>query len=119
MFYSLARSLMFCTDAEFSHHLALGSLKHLKNTPASLLWRQDLPKKPVTVAGIHFDNPVGLAAGLDKNADCIDAFGQMGFGFIEVGTVTPRPQVGNDKPRIFRLHLPINHALYPFLYIRN
>ena len=103
MFYSLARSLMFCTDAEFSHHLALGSLKHLKNTPASLLWRQDLPKKPVTVAGIHFDNPVGLAAGLDKNADCIDAFGQMGFGFIEVGTVTPRPQVGNDKPRLFRL----------------
>ena len=103
MFYSLARSLMFCTDAEFSHHLALGSLKHLKNTPAALLWRQDLPKKPVTVAGIHFDTPVGLAAGLDKNADCIDAFGQMGFGFIEVGTVTPRPQAGNDKPRLFRL----------------
>jgi len=50
-----------------------------------------------------FDNPVGLAAGLDKNADCIDAFGQMGFGFIEVGTVTPRPQAGNDKPRLFRL----------------
>jgi dihydroorotate dehydrogenase len=103
MFYSLARSLMFCTDAEFSHHLALGSLKHLKNTPAAMLWRQSLPKKPVTVAGIHFDNPVGLAAGLDKNADCIDAFGQMGFGFIEVGTVTPRPQPGNDKPRLFRL----------------
>lgn len=103
MFYSLARSLMFCTDAEFSHNLALGSLKHLKNTPAALLWRQNLPKKPVTIAGLHFDNPVGLAAGLDKNAECIDAFGQMGFGFIEVGTVTPRAQLGNDKPRLFRL----------------
>ena len=103
MFYQLARQLMFCADAEKSHHFALGSLKALQHTPANLLWRQQLNTKPVTVAGIRFDNPVGLAAGLDKNADCIDAFAQMGFGFIEVGTVTPRPQVGNDKPRIFRL----------------
>lgn len=103
MFYQLAKKLMFCTDAEKSHHFALGSLKTLQHTPLSVLWRQQLPVKPVTVAGIRFDNPVGLAAGLDKNADCIDAFAQMGFGFIEVGTVTPRPQVGNDKPRIFRL----------------
>ncbi|MFN6970028.1 MAG: quinone-dependent dihydroorotate dehydrogenase [Rheinheimera sp.] len=103
MFYQLAKKLMFCTDAEKSHHFALGSLKTLQHTPLSALWRQQLPVKPVTVAGIRFDNPVGLAAGLDKNADCIDAFAQMGFGFIEVGTVTPRPQVGNDKPRIFRL----------------
>jgi dihydroorotate dehydrogenase len=103
MFYQIARDLMFMTDAEKSHHFALGSLKTLQHTPLSLLWRQQVAAKPVTVAGIQFNNPVGLAAGLDKNADCIDAFSQMGFGFIEVGTVTPRPQAGNDKPRIFRL----------------
>ncbi|MDP4535262.1 quinone-dependent dihydroorotate dehydrogenase [Alkalimonas collagenimarina] len=103
MFYPLARSLMFACDAERSHNLALGSLKRLAHTPFAIAWRQQLEAKPVTVAGIQFDNPIGLAAGLDKNADCIDAFGQMGFGFIEVGTVTPRPQAGNDKPRIFRL----------------
>ncbi|MCH8536462.1 MAG: quinone-dependent dihydroorotate dehydrogenase [Alkalimonas sp.] len=103
MFYPLARSLMFACDAERSHNLALGSLKRLAHTPFALAWRQQLESKPVTVAGIQFDNPLGLAAGLDKNADCIDAFGQMGFGFIEVGTVTPRPQEGNEKPRIFRL----------------
>lgn len=103
MFYPVAQKLMFACDAEWSHHFALGSLKRLSHTPLAALWRQQLQAKPVTVAGIRFDNPLGLAAGLDKNADCIDAFGQMGFGFIEVGTVTPRPQLGNDKPRIFRL----------------
>ncbi|HAT41750.1 MAG TPA: quinone-dependent dihydroorotate dehydrogenase [Rheinheimera sp.] len=103
MFYSLARNAMFMADAEKSHHFALGSMKLLQHTPMSLLWRQQVASKPVTVAGIRFDNPLGLAAGLDKNGDCIDAFGQMGFGFVEVGTVTPRPQPGNDKPRLFRL----------------
>lgn len=109
MFYPLAKNLMFACDAEWSHNFALGSLKRFAHTPLSALWRQDLPMKPVTVAGIRFDNPLGLAAGLDKNAECIDAFGQMGFGFIEVGTVTPKPQLGNDKPRIFRL--PQAHAI--------
>ncbi|HEX5792736.1 MAG TPA: dihydroorotate dehydrogenase (quinone), partial [Rheinheimera sp.] len=103
MFYPIAQKIMFACDAEKSHNFALGSLKRLAHTPLARLWRQDLPAKPVTVAGIRFDNPLGLAAGLDKNAECIDAFGQMGFGFIEVGTVTPKPQQGNDKPRIFRL----------------
>lgn len=103
MFYSLARNAMFMADAEKSHHFALGSMKLLQHTPMSLLWRQQVASRPVTVAGIRFDNPLGLAAGLDKNGDCIDAFGQMGFGFVEVGTVTPRPQPGNDKPRLFRL----------------
>lgn len=103
MFYSLARNVLFNCDAERAHDFALGSLKRLAHTPAAALWRQQLPSKPKTVAGIIFPNPVGLAAGLDKNADCIDAFAQMGFGFIEVGTVTPRPQAGNDKPRMFRL----------------
>ena len=73
MFYQLARSVMFQTDAEKSHHFALESLKRLQHTPLNLLWSQQVSAKPVTVAGIHFDNPVGLAAGLDKNADCIDA----------------------------------------------
>jgi len=109
MFYPIAKNLMFACDAEWSHNFALGSLKRFAHTPFSALWRQDLPVKPVTVAGIRFDNPLGLAAGLDKNAECIDAFGQMGFGFIEVGTVTPKPQAGNDKPRIFRL--PQAHAI--------
>lgn len=109
MFYPIAKNLMFACDAEWSHNFALGSLKRFAHTPVSALWRQDLPIKPVTVAGIRFDNPLGLAAGLDKNAECIDAFGQMGFGFIEVGTVTPKPQAGNDKPRIFRL--PQAHAI--------
>ncbi|MEO3866159.1 quinone-dependent dihydroorotate dehydrogenase [Rheinheimera fenheensis] len=103
MFYPIAQKIMFACDAERSHNFALGGLKRLAHTPLNALWRQQLPSKPVTVAGITFDNPLGLAAGLDKNAECIDAFGQMGFGFIEVGTVTPRPQLGNDKPRIFRL----------------
>ncbi len=103
MFYDLARSIMFKTDAEASHHFALGSLKTLQHTPLSMFWSQKVPQKPITIAGLTFPNAVGLAAGLDKNADCIDAFAQMGFGFIEVGTVTPRPQYGNDKPRLFRL----------------
>ncbi|MGU7695835.1 quinone-dependent dihydroorotate dehydrogenase, partial [Escherichia coli] len=64
---------------------------------------QKVPSKPVTCMGLTFKNPLGLAAGLDKNGECIDALGAMGFGSIEIGTVTPRPQPGNDKPRIFRL----------------
>ncbi|WP_409934828.1 quinone-dependent dihydroorotate dehydrogenase [Rheinheimera sp. MMS21-TC3] len=105
----MAKKLMFACDAEWSHNFALGSLKKLAHTPLSALWQQTLPVKPITVAGIRFDNLLGLAAGLDKNADCIDAFGQMGFGFIEVGTVTPKAQIGNDKPRIFRL--PASEAI--------
>jgi dihydroorotate dehydrogenase len=103
MFYDLARHLMFQMDAERAHHFALDNLQRFTHTPLSHLWRQHITPCPVTVAGIEFPNPVGLAAGLDKNAECIDAFAQMGFGFIEVGTVTPRPQAGNDLPRMFRL----------------
>jgi dihydroorotate dehydrogenase len=65
--------------------------------------RQRVPEKPVQCMGLTFKNPLGLAAGLDKNGECIDALGAMGFGAIEIGTVTPRPQPGNDKPRLFRL----------------
>lgn len=101
--YSLARKWLFSKDAEQSHELTLSLLKRFKHTPLALAWRQKVQGKPVTVMGIEFPNAVGLAAGLDKNAECIDAFAQMGFGFIEVGTVTPRPQPGNPKPRLFRI----------------
>ena len=101
--YNLVRKWLFKQDAERSHDWTLGMLRRFANTPLSLAWRQRLPAKPVTVMGIEFPNPVGLAAGLDKNARCMTAFGQMGFGFIEVGTVTPKPQPGNEKPRLFRL----------------
>ena len=101
--YGLMRKWLFSKDAEQSHDFTLNMLKRFAHTPVSLAWRQRLQSKPVRVIGIDFPNPVGLAAGLDKNAECIDAFAQMGFGFIEVGTVTPRPQPGNPKPRLFRI----------------
>ena len=101
--YAFARSFLFGLDAERAHDLAIESMARLQNTLADLAWRQTRIDDPVTVAGLRFPNRVGLAAGLDKNGRCIDAFGAMGFGFVEVGTVTPRPQPGNDKPRLFRL----------------
>ncbi|WP_404402940.1 quinone-dependent dihydroorotate dehydrogenase [Idiomarina seosinensis] len=101
--YSLIRRWFFAQDAERSHDLALGLLRKGAGTPLSLLWRQRLTPKKVTLMGLEFPNPVGLAAGLDKNGVCIKAFSQMGFGFVEVGTVTPKPQPGNPKPRLFRL----------------
>ncbi|WP_417658639.1 quinone-dependent dihydroorotate dehydrogenase [Pseudidiomarina sp.] len=103
MMYALMRKWLFSKDAEQSHDLTLNLLKKFAHTPFSVAWRQRVTHHPVTVMGIEFPNPVGLAAGLDKNAECIDAFAQMGFGFIEVGTVTPRPQPGNPKPRLFRI----------------
>ena len=103
MFYDLARRFMFTRDAEWAHEFALNNLHRFTNTPLNLAWSQNISDKPVDFLGLKFKNPVGLAAGLDKNAECIDAFSQMGFGFIEVGTITPRAQAGNDKPRIFRL----------------
>jgi len=101
--YPLARSLLFKMDAEAAHDLTLDWLARGQNTPLQALWQQPRVPDPVRLAGIEFPNRVGLAAGLDKNARCIDAFGAMGFGFVEVGTVTPRPQPGNPKPRMFRL----------------
>ncbi|MDW6003937.1 quinone-dependent dihydroorotate dehydrogenase [Vibrio mangrovi] len=103
MLYRIARSGFFQLDAEKAHDLAIQNFKRFTGTPLDLLYRQHLPNRPVECMGLVFKNPVGLAAGLDKNGECIDAFGAMGFGFVEVGTVTPRPQPGNDKPRLFRL----------------
>jgi dihydroorotate dehydrogenase len=101
--YSLARPFLFGLDPETAHELTLDSLARLQHTPLSLAWRRPFVEDPITLAGLRFPNRVGLAAGLDKNARCIDGLGAMGFGFVEVGTVTPKPQPGNPKPRMFRL----------------
>ncbi|AZQ10380.1 quinone-dependent dihydroorotate dehydrogenase [Shewanella khirikhana] len=103
MFYKIAQSVMFQMDPERAHNLAIGSLKRTANTPLTAFYAQSIASKPVTCMGITFPNPVGLAAGLDKDGEAIDAFHAMGFGHVEVGTVTPRPQPGNDLPRLFRL----------------
>ena len=101
--YALTRPFLFGLDPEAAHDLTLGSIARLQNTPAMCLWQQPRIADPVTVAGLKFPNRIGLAAGLDKNGRCIDGLGAMGFGFIEVGTVTPLAQPGNPKPRMFRL----------------
>ena len=100
--YALARPLLFAIDAERVHDLTLHGLSCAKRFPTPLI-RQKIASKSITVMGLEFPNPVGLAAGLDKNAVAVDGFAAMGFGFIEVGTVTPRAQPGNPKPRMFRL----------------
>ena len=89
--------------AERSHELGLKGLRLLHRFGLIGLVRQHVPAVPVMAFGLRFPNPVGLAAGLDKNADYVDALGALGFGFIEVGTVTPEPQDGNPQPRLFRL----------------
>ena len=101
--YALSRPFLFGLDPERAHELTLDAIARLQNTPAQCLWSQSRVDDALTLAGLHFPNRIGLAAGLDKNGRCIDGLGAMGFGFIEVGTVTPRPQPGNPKPRLFRL----------------
>ncbi|MGC9456882.1 MAG: quinone-dependent dihydroorotate dehydrogenase [Halothiobacillaceae bacterium] len=103
MSYSLARALLFRMDPEKAHDLALKALDIGAATPWGAWQRRQVPDDPVDVMGLRFPNRVGLAAGLDKNASHINALGRLGFGFVEVGTVTPRPQPGNPKPRLFRL----------------
>ena len=101
--YPLLRPLLFSLDPETAHEVTLKLLKISDSSGLSQLLYPTLPEKPVEVMGLHFKNPVGLAAGLDKNGDYINALDALGFGFIEIGTVTPRPQPGNPKPRLFRL----------------
>jgi len=101
--YALARPFLFGLDPETAHDLTLDAIARLQHTPARCLWAQPRIDDPVTLAGLRFPNRVGLAAGLDKNGRCIDGLGALGFGFIEVGTVTPKAQPGNPKPRMFRL----------------
>ncbi|RFA28293.1 dihydroorotate dehydrogenase (quinone) [Alkalilimnicola ehrlichii] len=100
--YSLLRHLLFRLEPELSHSIALNSLDATYRLGIGRLFGSPPPMLPKRVMGIEFPNPVGLAAGLDKNADHLRALGSLGFGFIEVGTVTPRPQSGNPKPRLFR-----------------
>lgn len=101
--YGLVRRQLFKLDAEASHDWALKWLARIGRSPARAFLRQRVKPQPVKCMGILFNNQVGLAAGLDKNGTCIDAFAAMGFGFIEIGTVTPKAQQGNPKPRMFRL----------------
>jgi dihydroorotate dehydrogenase len=101
--YTLARAALFQLDAETAHEVTMQMLARTQRTPLDCLYRQPFIKDPVTLAGLHFPNRVGMAAGLDKNARVIDGLGAMGFGFVEVGTVTPLAQSGNPKPRMFRL----------------
>ncbi|WP_097461864.1 quinone-dependent dihydroorotate dehydrogenase [Mangrovitalea sediminis] len=101
--YNLARALLFKMDPESAHHLTLKGLSVAERLGLIRLLAARPVDDPVEIMGLRFPNPVGLAAGLDKNGDHIDALGALGFGFIEVGTVTPRAQQGNPKPRLFRL----------------
>jgi dihydroorotate dehydrogenase len=101
--YSLARPFLFCLDAERAHDLALTAIEAAYRTGLNPLLAEKPKPLPTKVFGIEFPNPVGLAAGLDKNGAHIDALAALGFGFIEIGTTTPRAQPGNPKPRMWRL----------------
>jgi dihydroorotate dehydrogenase len=114
--YALARAALFRLDPEAAHDLALKSLAAL-GPAAALLGAGADRHEARTVMGIRFPNPVGLAAGLDKNGEYIDALAALGFGFLEIGTVTPRPQPGNAKPRMFRL--PEHEAIINRLGFNN
>jgi dihydroorotate dehydrogenase len=103
MIYQLLRPILFQLDAEVAHEFSLNSLKKAHNLGLLKLYSSDIPTSPKTVMGLNFPSIVGLAAGLDKNGDYINALSTLGFGFIEIGTVTPKPQDGNPKPRMFRL----------------
>jgi len=107
--YPLARPFLFTLDAERAHGLGLGALDLAYRTGTTPLLAGRVEALPTKLLGLEFPNPVGLAAGLDKNGEHIDALFALGFGFVEIGTITPRPQAGNPKPRMFRLpqHLAI------------
>lgn len=101
--FSLAHKALLQCDPEFAHDMTIGWLAKTQRSFLKCTYQQDVIAKPVSLWGLHFPNPVGLAAGLDKEGQCVDAFQSMGFGFVEVGTVTPIGQPGNPKPRLFRL----------------
>lgn len=102
--YRFTRNLLFRLDAEHAHDVSLGSLRWLEKLHLlSLITPTAPPSRPVECMGLTFPNCVGLAAGLDKEGRCIDALGRLGFGHVEIGTITPRPQPGNPQPRLFRI----------------
>lgn len=103
MLYPLLRALLFQLDAETSHHLGMTGIKWTHKLKLDSLFYPPITAKPVEVMGLTFPNRVGMAAGLDKNGDYLSALSALGFGFVEIGTVTPRAQSGNPKPRLFRL----------------
>ncbi len=101
--WPLLKAGLFQLDAESAHHVTLRGLKLADSAGALRLLPPLADAAPVTVAGLRFPNRVGLAAGLDKAGACVDGFGAMGFGHVEIGTLTPRPQAGNPQPRLFRI----------------
>ena len=103
LFYPAARTVLFRLDAEKAHHLSMAGLRSFQKAGILPTLSPKPLDKPVSFCGLTFPNPVGLAAGLDKEANTIDALGSLGFGHIEVGTLTPKPQDGNESPRLFRL----------------
>ena len=117
MFYSPLRSLLFRLNPETAHDWTHRWLSVAPTLPIRLIFKTCVPRAPRRVMGLDFPNPVGLAAGLDKDGECIKAWDALGFGFIEVGTVTPRPQAGNPKPRMFRL--PPAQALINLMGFNN
>jgi dihydroorotate dehydrogenase len=99
--YPFVKPLLFSQDAEDAHHMTISGLKMAQRLG---LCKTPPPEvNPITLWGLRFPNRVGLAAGMDKAGECVDGFGEMGFGFVEIGTLTPRPQPGNPKPRLFRI----------------
>lgn len=103
MFYRAVRPLLFSLDPESAHALSLKSLQLLESSGLARLAWGNTVSRPVRVMGLDFPNPLGLAPGLDKHAEYIDALASLGFGFLEIGAVTPQPQPGNPRPRLFRL----------------
>jgi dihydroorotate dehydrogenase len=115
--YGLARRVLFAMDPEVAHDLTMAGLAATQGNPLKMAYCAGRVDDPIELAGLRFPNRVGMAAGLDKNARCIDGLGAMGFGFVEVGTVTPKGQPGNPKPRMFRL--PEANALINRLGFNN
>ena len=103
LYEHVIRPALFCLDAERAHGLTMSMMSAAQALGFGRLFMKSIPEDPVEVMGLKFPNRLGLAAGLDKNGEAVDAFGALGFGFIETGTVTPSAQPGNPKPRLFRL----------------
>jgi len=101
--YQLARKFLFLLDPEIAHDVSMTMMGSMNRLSAIGMIAPNVASKPVSMMGLNFDNPVGLAAGLDKNGDYFNALGELGFGHVEIGTITPRPQPGNPKPRLFRI----------------